>query len=296
MRRHVFGFIVACSLAGAVIGCTSSQVSNTVAAPTSAKCQVQVGSATTSFTSDGGQGTLAVTTTRDCAWSATTSANWVAIANASGQGEASVPYTVAANPMPATRAAAITVSDASLQLNQAAAPCRYTLSPTAGSIGAAGGVLTAQLATLAGCPWTTGSDSPWVSVSVTSGGTGVTNSTITMTVAANSGAARSARMTAGEASFIISQAAAGSAPPPTPTPPPPTPPPPPTTQLSGTLSGLSGKCPTVSFTVSSKTVTTTSATAFPGTACKDLRTGRAVSVTGTVQSNGSVVATIVDQE
>jgi uncharacterized protein DUF5666/BACON domain-containing protein/all-beta uncharacterized protein len=294
MRRHVFGFIVASSLAGAVIGCTSSQVSSTIAAPTSAKCQVQVGSTTTSFTSDGGQGTLAVTTTRDCAWSATTSANWVAITNASGQGEASVPYTVAANPMPATRAAAITVSDATLQLNQAAAPCRYTLSPTAGSIGAAGGVLTAQLSTLAGCSWTTGSDSSWVSVSVTSGGSGVPNSTITMTVAANGGAARSARMTAGNASFIISQAAAGSAPPPTPTPPPPTPPPP--TQLSGTLSGLSGKCPTVSFTVSSKTVTTTSATAFTGTACNDLRTGRAVLVTGTLQSNGSVVATIVDQE
>jgi len=245
---------------------------------------------------------LAVTTTRDCAWSVATSASWVAIANPNGQGEASVPYTVAANPMPATRAAEISVSDATLQLNQAAAPCRYTLSPTAGSIGPAGGTITAQLTTLAGCPWTTGTDAPWAFASVTSGGTGVANSTITMTIAANSGGARSARMTAGDATFIISQGAVGSAPPPpppTPTPPPPTPPPPAppsTTQLSGTMSALSGKCPSVSFTVSSKTVTTNSVTAFTATACKDLRNGRTVSVTGVVQLNGSVLATIVDQE
>jgi uncharacterized protein DUF5666/all-beta uncharacterized protein len=207
--------------------------------------------------------------------------------NASGQGDGSIPYTVAANPMPATRAADITVSDATLQLNQAAAPCRYTLSPAAGTIDAAGGVLTAQLTTLTGCSWTTGSDSSWVSVSVTSGGSGAANSTIAMNVAANSGAARSARMTAGDATFIISQGAVSSAPPPTPSPPP--------TTLSGTMSGLSGKCPSVSFTVSSKTVTTNSATAFITTPCSGLRNGRAVSVTGTVQLNGSVLATIVDQ-
>jgi hypothetical protein len=96
-------------------------------------------------------------------------------------------------------------------------------------------------------------------------------------------------MTAGDATFIISQVAAGSAPPPTP------PPPPQTTQLSGTLSGLSGSCPAVSFTVGGKAVTTTSATAFVGNACKDLKNGKGVTVTGTVQVNGSVIATTVNQ-
>src|SRR5262245_65341872 len=100
MRRQIHGSIFSSLLAAAAISCTSSQTSTAVTAPAAAKCQVQVGSSTTSFTSDGGRGTLAVSTTRDCAWSVSTSANWVALANTGGQGEASIPYTVAVNPVP----------------------------------------------------------------------------------------------------------------------------------------------------------------------------------------------------
>src|SRR5262245_44276582 len=158
MRRQIYGSFFISLLAAAAISCTSSQTSTAVTAPASAKCQVQVGSATTTFTSDGGRGTLAVSTTRDCSWSVTTNVSWVALANTSGQGEASVPYTVAVNPVPVSRAADIAVSDATLQVSQAAAPCRFTLSSAGGSVGASGGSLTVQLTTLTGCAWTATTD------------------------------------------------------------------------------------------------------------------------------------------
>jgi hypothetical protein len=296
MRRYVYGSIVACSLAGGAPGCTSSQTSTAVTAPAVAKCQVQVGSTTTSFTADGGRGTLSIATTRDCVWSITTDAGWVSMTGSGGQGDASVPYTVAANPVAVSRVAAINVSDASLQLNQAAAPCRYALSQSGTTIGAAGGSLSVQMNATTGCSWTAASDVAWVSVTSGASGSGV--DTIGITIAANSGVARVGHVQAGGQVYTVSQTAASApAPAPTPTPtPPPAPPPPQTTQLSGTLSGLSGKCPSVSFVVSSKTVTTSGATAFTGNACKDLKNGRSTSVTGAVQLNGTVLAAIVDQD
>jgi hypothetical protein len=297
MRGYLFGSLVAFVLGTGAFGCTSSQTSTALTAPAIAKCQVQVGSATTAFTADGGKGTLAVATTRDCTWSVSTSASWVAVASTSGQGEASVPYTVAANPVPISRAAEIAVSDATLQLNQAAAPCPFTVSPTSGSIGSAAGQLTVQLSTLAGCAWSATTDAPWLTIIAGASGNG--NGAIGMSVAANTGPVRTAHMGAGNAVFTLTQGAAGSGPtppPPTtppPTTPPPTTPPPQTVSLSGTISGLSGACPAISFTVSSTPVFAISSTGYSGGKCNDLKNGKTVTVTGTVQADRRVLASLI---
>jgi len=277
MRRYVYGSIIACSLAGGVFGCTSSQTSTSVTAPISAKCQVQVGSPVTEFTSDGGKGTLAIATTRDCSWSVSTSANWVAVANASGQGDASVPYTVAANPMAVARAAQIAVSDATLQLSQDAAPCRFTLSAASGSVASAGGTLTAQLSTVTGCAWTARSDASWLTIP--SGASGSATGTITMVAAQNTGAARTAHMTAGGLTFTVTQLAATA--------------PPKTVQLNGPVTSLSGTCPTVSFKVGSTSVSTNSSTVYSGGTCNNLSNTKQVAVTGTSQADGSALATLI---
>jgi hypothetical protein len=206
MRRYVFGSIFASVLAAGTQGCTSSQTSTAVTSPASVKCQVQVGSPTaTDFTSAGGKGTLAIATTRDCTWTVSTSATWVSVANMSGQGEASVPYAVAANPVPVARAAQIAVSDATLQLSQDAAPCQFALSSSSASVAAAGGPVTVQLSTLTGCAWKAASDATWLTI--TSGATGSTTATIGMSAASNTGAARTAHMTAGGLTFTVTQAA-----------------------------------------------------------------------------------------
>jgi trimeric autotransporter adhesin len=205
MRRYVFGSILASILAGGTQGCTSSQTSTAVTSPASVKCQVQVGSPTTDFTSDGGKGTLAIATTRDCTWTVSTSATWVSVANMSGQGEASVPYAVAANTVPVARAAQIAVSDATLQLSQDAAPCRFALSSSSASVAAAGGPVTVQLSTLTGCAWKATTDATWLTIA--SGASGNTAGTIGMSAASNTGAARTAHMAAGGLTFTVTQAA-----------------------------------------------------------------------------------------
>jgi hypothetical protein len=106
-------------------------------------------------------------------------------------------------------------------------------------------------------------------------------------------------MGAGNAVFTLTQGAAGSGPtppPPTtppPTTPPPTTPPPQTVSLSGTISGLSGACPAISFTVSSTPVFAISSTGYSGGKCNDLKNGKTVTVTGTVQADRRVLASLI---
>ena len=67
-----------------------------------------------------------------------------------------------------------------------------------------------------------------------------------------------------------------------------------TTTLTGAVSGSTGTCPAVTFTVQATKVTVNSATTFPSTTCADATKNTAnVKVTGTKQTDGSVVATSV---
>lgn len=66
----------------------------------------------------------------------------------------------------------------------------------------------------------------------------------------------------------------------------------PTVRLDGDVTGLSGTCPTLTFTVSRATVTTSASTTVEG-GCTAIVNNATVSVTGTRQSDGTVVATRV---
>jgi len=66
------------------------------------------------------------------------------------------------------------------------------------------------------------------------------------------------------------------------------------TTLTGFISASAGTCPAVTFTVQSTKVTVNSSTTFPSTTCADATKNDAnVTVTGTKQADGSVVATSV---
>src|SRR5206468_1235915 len=75
-----------------------------------------------------------------------------------------------------------------ISLSQAAAPCRFDLSRTRDSIGAAGGRLSVSLTTLNGCAWTASSGSAWITIQ--SGQSGNANATVVVSVAPNTGEAR----------------------------------------------------------------------------------------------------------
>src|SRR4051794_724103 len=96
------------ALALAIAAASCSSTSTSLTAPSADKCQVSVTNAPSAFGAAGGQGSLAITTARDCTWSVAPAASWVSIAGqGGGQGEASIPYTVAANPAPSPRATTV---------------------------------------------------------------------------------------------------------------------------------------------------------------------------------------------
>ncbi|MBL0171200.1 MAG: hypothetical protein IPP90_10800 [Gemmatimonadaceae bacterium] len=68
------------------------------------------------------------------------------------------------------------------------------------------------------------------------------------------------------------------------------PPPAPTlVSVVGTVSGLAGTCPVVSFTLERRVIRTTAATVYGNGACTDITDGIRVEIAGTVQGDGSVV-------
>ena len=299
--------------------CTKTETSITAPTATPNRCDLTVTSNPASFPSPGGQGALTITTARDCTWSVASDAQWVAIAgDRSGQGEATVAYSVAANPAPAARSAAIAVSGKSVSVSQQPAPCNYSLSRTDDTIGVSGGRLSVVVTTLTGCAWTASSTVSWIAIA--QGQSGNANGTVSLGIAANSGASRVGQVTIAGQTYTVTQTAAPAPPPPaptptppaptptppapaptptptppapapTPTPPAPTPPAPQHLGFSGKISGLSGRCPTVTFTAGGRTISVDRSTSFKDSKCDDLRNGRSVDGEGDLQSNGTIKAT-----
>ncbi len=98
-------------------------------------------------------------------------------------------------------------SNASCNFANPACPCTFTLSPTSASPAAAGGAANFAINVVSGsgCSWTATSNAAWIT-GVTANGTG--NGTVSYTVAANAGAARSGTITAGGQTFTVNQGAA----------------------------------------------------------------------------------------
>ena len=280
-------------------GCTQSSTS--LAGPSTPKCQISATNQPSSFASAGGRGAVSIGATRDCAWSIAANAPWISIAGErSGTGDAVVNYTVSENSVPSPRSGMLSVGAVQLALNQAAAPCTFSVAPAEASISAAGGSLSFSVATLAGCSWSAVSNTSWISVS--SGASGTASATVGLTIGANSGGPRDGTVSVAGRTFTARQAGASSAPPapppptpaPPPAPPPPAPTPPPATpetvEFEGTVIGLVGACPNVTFTAAGRLVVAGGSTDFRKGNCRDLSLGDRVRVRGTTTSGSPVTA------
>jgi len=192
--------VVACLV---IAGCHSS--STEITAPTTSKCEVSATSSLSTVPAAGGSGTVAIDTSRDCTWAASTAASWITFGSStSGQGSGTLTFRVGANPAPAARQSALSINDIALPIDQAAAPCTFGLSALNPTVGAAGGALAVQVATINGCAWTTSSSTPWLSV--TGGGNAPGQATIT--AAANAGPTRAGTVTIAGQVVTVSQGAA----------------------------------------------------------------------------------------
>jgi hypothetical protein len=152
-------------------------------------------------------GSVAVTTTAGCAWTASSNASWLSITSgASGTGNGSVGFSVAAN-TGAARSGTLTVAGQTFTVNQAAPPvsCSYSISPTSQNVSDSASSGSVAVTTTAGCAWTASSNASWLSI--TSGASGTGNGSVGFSVAANTGAARSGTLTVAGQTFTVNQAA-----------------------------------------------------------------------------------------
>jgi hypothetical protein len=67
-------------------------------------------------------------------------------------------------------------------------------------------------------------------------------------------------------------------------------------ELTGTAQAVVGICPALSMTIAGRAVTTNATTEFKGVLCTALTSGQRVEVKGTIQPNGSVLATRLKAE
>ncbi len=305
-----------------IIGCTSSTTA--LVTPTASKCQVEVSNTTSAFAHEGGSGTLSISAARDCTWTVAANASWVSLgSDNTGQGEAVLPYTVAANPTPVPRSAALVVAASELPVSQAGAPCRFAINRDRDTIAAAGGRLAVTVSTLTGCSWNASSGAPWIAVA--SGRSASASGLVELSVAANAGTARIGQVTIAGQAYTVAQDAApaapvepappppapspGPAPPPAPSPgpapaPTPTPTPPPASppapapstpvEFDGRAFFVSGRCPDLRFMVQGTIVVTDRDTNFRRGSCDHLSFGDRIEGRGFRESDGTVRATSIE--
>ena len=162
---------------------------------------------------NGGAGSVTVATQQECAWSATASPAWLTVDSSSaGQGSGSLTVKIAVNPDGVSRRGTVTVNDARLEIEQAAAACRFSISPHDQTIGAAAGTATVTVTGPNGCAWTAASSAPWMTI--TGGASGSGNGTVSYQFVANPGASRTAALTIAGEVFSVNQLAVGAPVPP----------------------------------------------------------------------------------
>jgi hypothetical protein len=137
--------------------------------------------------SDGGAGSVSVTTTAGCAWTAVSANGWLSItAGANGNASGEVLYSVTANAGTSARSGRMTIAGTDVTITQdgrAVAPCTYELSPTTTDFTKDGGSGTFTVDTADGCAWTARSDAGWIVIA--GDGTGSGPKTVSYSVARN---------------------------------------------------------------------------------------------------------------
>jgi hypothetical protein len=174
------------------------------------ECTFSIAPSGGSFPSGGGTKTVSVTASdSSCSWTVSHSLSWANVSLSGGTGSRNVTVTAAAN-SGAARSGTLTIAGRTYTISQDAVPCTFDITPSGGFFPSGLGMNTVSVtASSSSCSWTVSHSLSWVNVSP-SGGTGSRN--VTVTAAANSGAARSGTLTIAGRTYTISQAAENDAP------------------------------------------------------------------------------------
>ena len=184
-------------------GSAASALSNTFGF--TAACTYSASPTLQSFGSSGGSGSVAVTASSGCGWTAVSNASWITITSgASGTGNGTVNYTVAPNTSTTPLSGSLTVAGQTITITEAAA-CSISATPASQSFGSSGGPGSVTVAAGSGCGWTAVSNASWITV--TSGASGTGNGTVNYTVAPNTTtSSRSGNVTVGGQTVTVTEA------------------------------------------------------------------------------------------
>jgi all-beta uncharacterized protein len=153
----------------------------------------------------GGPTTVAVTTSTGCSWNTTGAPAWITVTNGTGTGNGTVTLNVQANSGD-VRTATFTIAGQNFTVNQAAAACSFSVSPTTIQENKDGGNHTINVTTASYCSWTAvvASGSSWITIN--SGASGTGSDPVKITVARNTtGAARTGTLTVAGTTVTVNQ-------------------------------------------------------------------------------------------
>ena len=167
-------------------------------------CAISINPAAQAVAAAGGNAApVSVTAAVGCGWASVASQTWITITSgASGSGNGSVAFSVAANSGP-SRVGTISTGGQVHTVTQASG-CLVGISPLAQTVVAGGGAAAPVAVTAAtGCGWTSVASDSWITI--TAGGSGSGNGAVNFTVSANSGAARTGSVTIGGQVHTVTQ-------------------------------------------------------------------------------------------
>ncbi|HEY7500963.1 MAG TPA: BACON domain-containing carbohydrate-binding protein [Vicinamibacterales bacterium] len=171
-------------------------------------CTFSINPTSAAAAAGGGSGFVTVTTQPGCAWTASSNAAFLTVTSGTpGNGNGSVGYSVGANSNTSPRSGTLTIAGQTFTVNQAAAPCSYSLNPTSASAPSAGGNGSVALTAPAGCAWTASSNAAFISITSATSGSG--NATVNYNVSGNGVTARTGTLTIGGQAFTLNQFGTG---------------------------------------------------------------------------------------
>ena len=201
--RSVLGVLLmaAVGLAGASCGDDGPGETGTV-------CTYSIAPPTHAIGPDGGPLTVSVTAPASCAWTAASGAPWASVTSgATGSGNGSVVYTVAANTATDVRTATLTIATQTHTLTQqgrTAQGCTLALEPASADLPKDAATGNFAVNVQGGCAWTAVSNADWLLV--TSSPEGAGNGSVSYAVSRNNAiTGRTGAIAVGQQTFIVRQ-------------------------------------------------------------------------------------------
>lgn len=177
----------------------------------SSGCTYTVSPASVAFTTEGGEGAIAIGASSGCFWKSTSNVPWIVITGGGeGNGNGTTAYSVQPNDTGATRTGTMTVAAQTVTITQTADSCTYDIAPAYAGYSAAAANGSIAVTPSGACSWLASVESGSSFLSITSGPSGTGPGTVTYSLKQNTSAtARTGVIRIGSRTFNVTQNGAG---------------------------------------------------------------------------------------